>query len=365
MTLRISGKHMDIGDAFRTRIEARIADTIAKYFDGGYAGHVTVSKSGARFSADCMIHLDSGAVLQATSDAHEPTMAFDGAAERLEKRMRRYKRRLKSRSFAAADGASDIAYTIVAPVSGDDDEEVPEDYAPAIVAESTMALKTMSVASAVIELDTKESPVFVFRNAGNEHVNIVYRRSDGNIGWIDPSTSRAAQGCGLSRRGRPRGSTEDFSMDLSDLVQVPAILPTLKANSKKQLLQLLSERAAAVTGLPEREIFDTILQRERLGSTGVGNGIAIPHGKLAGVKQITGVFARLEHPVDFESLDDQPVDLVFLLLAPEGAGADHLKALSRIARVLRDGDTVRKVRGTRDASAIHSLLATAPASHAA
>jgi PTS system nitrogen regulatory IIA component len=154
-------------------------------------------------------------------------------------------------------------------------------------------------------------------------------------------------------------------MDLSDLVQVPAIMPNLKANSKKQILQLLSERAAAITGLPEREIFDTVLQRERLGSTGVGNGIAIPHGKLAGVKQITGVFARLDQPVDFEALDDQPVDLVFLLLAPEGAGADHLKALSRIARVLRDAETVKKVRGTRDASAIHSLLSTAPASHAA
>ncbi|MDP3897118.1 MAG: PTS IIA-like nitrogen regulatory protein PtsN [Mesorhizobium sp.] len=154
-------------------------------------------------------------------------------------------------------------------------------------------------------------------------------------------------------------------MDLSDLIEAKAIMPALCANSKKQLLQLLAEKAAEVTGLPEREVFDTILQRERLGSTGVGNGIAIPHGKLAGVKKITGVFARLESPVDFESLDDQPVDLVFLLLAPEGAGADHLKALSRIARVLRDGDIVTKVRGTTEASAIHSLLSETPASHAA
>jgi PTS system nitrogen regulatory IIA component len=146
-------------------------------------------------------------------------------------------------------------------------------------------------------------------------------------------------------------------MDLSDLIEVKAIMPALKANSKKQLLQLLAERAASVTGIPEREIFDIILQRERLGSTGVGNGIAIPHGKLSGIKRITGVFARLEVPVEFEALDDQPVDLVFLLLAPEGAGADHLKALSRIARVLRDGDTVTKIRGTRDAAAIHALLA--------
>jgi PTS system nitrogen regulatory IIA component len=154
-------------------------------------------------------------------------------------------------------------------------------------------------------------------------------------------------------------------MDLTDLIEASAVMPTLKANSKKQVLQLLAEKAAATTGLPEREIFDTILQRERLGSTGVGNGIAIPHGKLPGVKQITGVFARLEHPVDFEALDDQPVDLVFLLLAPEGAGADHLKALSRIARVLRNSETVSKIRGTKDAAAIHSFLSDAPASHAA
>jgi PTS system nitrogen regulatory IIA component len=112
-------------------------------------------------------------------------------------------------------------------------------------------------------------------------------------------------------------------MDLSDLIEVSAIMPALKANSKKQVLQLLSEKAARITGLPEREIFDTVLRREKLGSTGVGNGIAIPHGKIPGVRRITGVFARLEQPVDFDSLDDQPVDLVFLLLAPEGAGADH------------------------------------------
>ena len=154
-------------------------------------------------------------------------------------------------------------------------------------------------------------------------------------------------------------------MDLSDLINVPAIMPALKANSKKQLLQLLSERAAAISGIPEREVFDTILQRERLGSTGVGNGIAIPHGKLVNIHSIVGIFARLEQPVDFEALDDQPVDLVFLLLAPEGAGADHLKALSRIARVLRDADTVAKVRGTRDAVAIHALLSDTQASHAA
>ena len=153
-------------------------------------------------------------------------------------------------------------------------------------------------------------------------------------------------------------------MALADLLQQNAIIPALRVNSKKQLLQELSAKASKVTGLSEREVFDVILQRERLGSTGVGNGIAIPHGKLASVNSIVGIFARLDQPVDFEALDDQPVDLVFLLLAPEGAGADHLKALARIARLLRDQDVAKKLRASRDAQAIYSVLALPPASAA-
>jgi PTS system nitrogen regulatory IIA component len=154
-------------------------------------------------------------------------------------------------------------------------------------------------------------------------------------------------------------------MALADLLHQDAIIPGLKVNSKKQLLQELAAKASKLTGLPEREIFDVILQRERLGSTGVGNGIAIPHGKLADIRTIIGIFARLDSAVDFEALDDQPVDLVFLLLAPEGAGADHLKALSRIARVLRDQDLVAKLRATESASAIYAFLNEEQASNAA
>jgi PTS IIA-like nitrogen-regulatory protein PtsN len=154
-------------------------------------------------------------------------------------------------------------------------------------------------------------------------------------------------------------------MALAELIAQNSVLPALKANSKKQLLQELSAKAAEVTGLPEREIFDVILQRERLGSTGVGNGIAIPHGKLPSLDRIVGVFARLDHPVDFEALDDQPVDLVFLLLAPEGAGADHLKALSKVARVMRDGELVQKLRATDNAASLYAFLAESPASNAA
>ena len=145
-------------------------------------------------------------------------------------------------------------------------------------------------------------------------------------------------------------------MALADLLQLDAIIPALRVNSKKQLLQELEARASRITGVAEREVFDVILQRERLGSTGVGHGIAIPHGKLASIDTIVGVFARLENAVDFEALDDQPVDLVFLLLAPEGAGADHLKALSRIARVLRDPELVAKLRATDSDTAIYTFL---------
>jgi ribosomal subunit interface protein len=188
MNLRISGKHMDIGDAFRAKIEGRIEDAVNKYFDGGYGGTVTVEKSGSRFSAECLVHLDSGISLQATGQAQDPQLAFDAAAERVEKRLRRYKRRLKAHPVSPASEWIDLDYRVVAPVA-DEDDEVPVDYAPAVVAESTVALKTMSVADAVIDLDTKDSPVVVFRNAGNSHVNVVYRRPDGNIGWIDTSSA--------------------------------------------------------------------------------------------------------------------------------------------------------------------------------
>ncbi len=188
MTLRVSGKHMEIGDSFRAAIESRIGDAVDKYFDGGFSGHVTVEKSGSRFSADCLVRLDTGITLQAAGKGQRPEGAFDAAAERVETRLRRYKRRLKSHNNESRIPATDIAYTIMAGMENEE-EEVPEDYAPAIIAESSMSLETMSVASAVVELDTKDAPVFVFRSAANGEVNIVYRRPDGNIGWIDPSAA--------------------------------------------------------------------------------------------------------------------------------------------------------------------------------
>ena len=146
-------------------------------------------------------------------------------------------------------------------------------------------------------------------------------------------------------------------MLLTDLVAPNAIIPALRVNNKKQVLQELATKAAALSGQSERTILETLLQREKLGSTGVGSGVAIPHGKLPKLNKLFGLFARLERPVDFEALDSQPIDLVFLLLAPEGAGADHLKALARVARLLRDADVKRKLRDSRDAEALYAVLA--------
>jgi nitrogen PTS system EIIA component len=154
-------------------------------------------------------------------------------------------------------------------------------------------------------------------------------------------------------------------MDLSDFISPEAVVPSLKAKNKKHLLQELSGRAARLTGLEERYIFDTLLQRERLGSTGLGQGIAIPHGKLEGLKRIVGIFARLAEPIDFDAIDADPVDIVFLLLAPEGAGADHLKALARISRLLRESNAIEKLRASKDAAAVYAVLTETATSHAA
>ena len=154
-------------------------------------------------------------------------------------------------------------------------------------------------------------------------------------------------------------------MDLGDLIKPEAVIGALPAKTKKQALQELADRASALTGVPARSIFDTLVQRERLGTTGFGRGIAIPHGKLPDLDRVIAIFARLETPIDFEAQDREPVDLIFLLLAPEHAGADHLKALARISRVLRDPLATEKLRTSRDRATLYAVLTEPLASHAA
>ena len=145
-------------------------------------------------------------------------------------------------------------------------------------------------------------------------------------------------------------------MEINDLLPPDGVTADLKVTSKKQALQDLAKRAAEVSGLQERAVFDVLMERERLGTTGVGNGIAIPHGKLPNLDRLYGFFARLGQPIDFQAIDERPVDLIFVLLAPESASADHLKALARISRLLRDQGVCDKLRGTDSAEALFAIL---------
>lgn len=145
-------------------------------------------------------------------------------------------------------------------------------------------------------------------------------------------------------------------MDLSNLISLETIYPNMKASSKKQLLQELGNIVKDKIGKPIFEIASTLMERERLGSTGVGHGVAIPHGRFTDLDQICGIFVKLDKPVNYDSLDDQPVDLIFLLLVPEDAGADHLKALAKISRIFRDQSICDKLRGAENSDAIYAIL---------
>ena len=154
-------------------------------------------------------------------------------------------------------------------------------------------------------------------------------------------------------------------MEITELIGPGGIITNLRVTSKKQALQELAKRAAELIGKPEWAIFEVLIERERLGTTGVGNGIAIPHGKPPDLDRLYALFARLETPIDFDAIDEQPVDLICVLLTPETAGADHLKALARVSRLLRDRAICEKLRGTASAEAIHALLTESMVSHAA
>lgn len=189
--LRVSGKSVDVGEALRTRITEKVDEALSKYFQHGSSGHVTISREGSGFRADYVLHLDSGTVLESHGSAQDAVGAADDAATKIEKRLRRYKRRLKDRtSTIRAQQAQQFAanYVIEAP---DEEIEEQEGWSPVTIAESTAALPEFSVSDAIAELDLTGVPVIVFRHAGNGGINIVYKRRDGNIGWIDPSPKPA------------------------------------------------------------------------------------------------------------------------------------------------------------------------------
>lgn len=185
MALKVSGKNVDIGQALRSRIESTISAVAGKYFDGGYSGHVTVTRSGRAFQTDCALHLDTGVVFEASADSGDAHLSFDLAAERLEKRLRRYKRRLKQHKSRPTQAAMPQPASRTAADEAQE-EDGGEPGGPAIVAESQVLLPRLSVSAAARHLELAERPVVCFRNANHGGLNVVYRRSDGHIGWIDP-----------------------------------------------------------------------------------------------------------------------------------------------------------------------------------
>lgn len=187
MSLTITGKNMDVGNALRQRIEERVSESVAKYFDGNHSGQITLKKSGAGFEADCNLHLDTGIVLRASAISGDATQAFEQAAERIDKRLRRYKRRLKAHHHVPTADIEMAVATEMTLASPDEEEELEANYAPLVVAEAPTKIKTMTVGMAVLELDLIDAPALMFRNAANATLNVVYRRGDGNVGWIDPS----------------------------------------------------------------------------------------------------------------------------------------------------------------------------------
>ncbi len=191
MALRVSGKNVDIGEALRTHVEDRVDEALSKYFDGGYNGNVTIGREGSGFRSECKLHLDTGVILQASGDSQDARSSFDQAADRIEKRLRRYKRKLKDHKTNGGTREEIEAQSYILAAT-DEQDEVPEDFSPIVIAETSSAVKTLTVGMAVMELDLSEAPVVVFKNAGNGGLNVVYRRSDGNIGWVDPSLVNSA-----------------------------------------------------------------------------------------------------------------------------------------------------------------------------
>lgn len=191
MALRVSGKNIDVGEALRHRLSDRITEVLSKYFDGGWSGHVTVAREGSGYKSECMLHLDSGVNLQAHGAAQDANSCADAAIEKIEKRLRRYRQRVKDRhGHGNAAGANGVfaaqSYVLDMPEVDAEEEEL-EGWSPTVVAEQATTLRSLSVRDAVVELEITGAPVVVFRHAGHGRVNVVYRRPDGHVGWVDPA----------------------------------------------------------------------------------------------------------------------------------------------------------------------------------
>ena len=187
MTLRVSGKNLDIGEVLRGQISTRVEQAVKRHFDGGFGGYAVVEREGSAFRTHCAIHLDTGIDLQASATSHDPYASAELSSERIEKRLRRYKRRLKDRRAGPATPFEEAPYVVLA--AHDDQDEISDEFQPVVIAEKTTRLRRLSVGDAVAELDLSGAPVIVFRHATSGRTNVVYRRLDGHVGWVDPAST--------------------------------------------------------------------------------------------------------------------------------------------------------------------------------
>ncbi len=190
MSLRVSGKNLDIGEALRRHVLEKVEATVARYFSGSVGGHVVMTREGSGYRSDCSLRLSSGLSLHAEGRGQEPYRCFEQAADKIESRLRRYKTRIKDHTADCAANARGKVENYLIEQPGEEDEEPLGGFDPVVVAEGTEDLKVLSVASAVAELDLTGVPVIVFQHAGSGRVNVVYRRRDGAIGWLDPQAPR-------------------------------------------------------------------------------------------------------------------------------------------------------------------------------
>ncbi|CAG0909699.1 unnamed protein product [Cyprideis torosa] len=321
MRYQITGKQIDIGEALQTHVQDELGAVLHKYSQRPTDATIVFSKSAHEFVCEATVHLSSGLTAAAKAHANEIYAAFDGCAEKMDKQLRRYKRRLKDHHKERAQPVelSQGSSYILASDEHDHESE-PETLQPVIIAEMETKIPSLTVGEAVMQMELAGAPVLVFKNETKDSVNVVYRRDDGNIGWIDP---------------------------------------------KKRLMLNIASIAHAAYGISETQAVDSLLERESLGPTGVGQGIALPHARVPGLEGVVGVFVLLQKPIDFGSVDRLPVDMAFALFAPETAGVEHLKALALVSRSLRDTGLCTKIRSNPDAGMIYTILTEAETVQAA
>ena len=333
MRYQITGKQIDIGEALQTHVQNELGGMVGKYAGRPTDANIVFSRSAHEYVCEATVHLSTGLTAQAKAHATEIYAAFDACLEKMEKQLRRYKRRLKDHHKDRSEpvelfGAS--SYILASEDQADDSE--PESLQPIIVAEMETKIASLSVGEAVMQMELAGAPVLIFRNEGKDGINVVYRRAfDG---------ARA----------------EQSTMELSSILAPGAVKVFASASSKKRLFQNLAELAETAYGMEAQPTVDALLDRESLGPTGVGHGVALPHARLNTLDRVVGAFIVLEKPLEFGAVDRQPVDIAFGLFAPEKAGVEHLKALALVSRTLRESSVLTKLRANPDSATLYTIL---------